>query len=105
LVFHQRNQRRDDNANPGADQRRYLIAKRFAAAGGHEHQGIATIDDMIDDRRLLTAEVAVAEYPLQNRPWAFPLCRRLGHAAAHPLPRVHGGQQSTAIQRPWVPVG
>src|SRR2546423_9390014 len=42
LVVHQGDERRDDDARalalPMAHDRGHLVAQRFAAAGGHEHQ-------------------------------------------------------------------
>ena len=41
LVLHQRDQRRDNHTGAGPQQRRDLVAQRLAAAGRHEHQGVA----------------------------------------------------------------
>ena len=38
LVFHQRDQRADDERGLGQDERGQLIAERFARAGGHDRQ-------------------------------------------------------------------
>ena len=71
LVLHQRDQRRNHNAGalptPVPHECRYLIAKRFAAAGGHQHQAIAAVGDVRDDLRLRAAEGAVAEHIVQHR--------------------------------------
>ena len=42
LVAHQRDQRRDHNADPVPAQRGNLKAQRFAGAGGKQHHCIAT---------------------------------------------------------------
>ena len=61
LVLHQRDQRRDHDAGAVAQQRRQLIAQRFAAAGRHQHQRIAAGDHLLDDLPLFAAEAVVAE--------------------------------------------
>ena len=66
LVFHQRDERRDDNADTVAHHRRYLVAQRLAAAGGHQHQRIAPGQQVGDGVLLLQAETGVAENVLKN---------------------------------------
>ncbi len=66
LVLHQRDQRRDDHADAVPDQRRDLVAQRLAAAGRHQHQGVAAADDVLDDLALLAAERVVPEDPAQD---------------------------------------
>jgi len=44
LVFHQRNQRRHDEADARPDQRRDLVAERLAAAGRHQDEGAVSGD-------------------------------------------------------------
>ena len=41
LVLHQRDERRDDQRQVGAHQRRQLVAERLARAGGHHDQHVA----------------------------------------------------------------
>ena len=41
LVLHQRDQRRDDQRQLPVDQRRQLVAERFARAGGHDREHVA----------------------------------------------------------------
>ncbi len=65
LVLHQRDEGRDDDARAFSDQRRDLVAERLAAAGRHQHEGVAAADDLLDDLLLLTAEGAVAEHAVQ----------------------------------------
>jgi hypothetical protein len=66
LVLHERDQRRDDDARPGARDGRNLEAQGLAAAGGHEHQRIAAAHEGIDHLRLRRAEMLVAENAAQN---------------------------------------
>ncbi len=66
LVFHQRDERRDDDADAGPQQRRDLVAERLAAAGGHEHEGVAAGDDVLDDLELVGAILAKAEDRVQD---------------------------------------
>ena len=67
LVAHQRNQRRDHDAAALAQQRRQLIAQRFAAAGRHQHQAIAAACDMPDDLFLRAAKAGQAEHGIEQR--------------------------------------
>ena len=66
LVLHECDQWRDDHAASVAQQGRDLVAKRLAAAGRHQHQGIATGSHVVDNVRLAIAECRVAEYPAQD---------------------------------------
>ena len=61
LVLHQRDERRDDDAGAGAHQRRQLVAQRLAAAGGHEHEGVAAGDEVLDDLLLVRPVLVEAE--------------------------------------------
>jgi hypothetical protein len=60
LVLHQRNQRRDDEGQPVAHQRRDLKTERLAAAGRQDEQGIAAVDDRVHRFALKWAERGVA---------------------------------------------
>ena len=93
LVLHQRDQRRHDNADPGAQQRRQLIAQRFAAAGRHQHDRIAAGDDMLDDLLLLTAEAGITEDAAQHGERGLQIL--VDHAAPRML--VVGGDTLSAI--------
>src|SRR6266704_1952373 len=73
LVVHQRDQGRDDDAAALAHQRRDLKAQRLAAAGGHQHQRIAAVRDVLDDLALLAEKRREAEDRFENR-------ESLGHA-------------------------
>ncbi len=56
LVVHQGDERAHDESGARTHQGRHLVADALAAAGGHEHDGVAAGDDLIDDRGLLAAE-------------------------------------------------
>ena len=66
LVVHQRDQWRDHHRQARTQQPRHLKAQRLAAAGGHQHQGIAAIGHAFDDRCLAPTETVVAEDVLEN---------------------------------------
>jgi hypothetical protein len=42
-------------------QGRYLVAQRFAAAGGHKDKGVLTLDEPLDDLVLMGPERIVPE--------------------------------------------
>ncbi len=66
LVAHQRDQRRDDDGEPAAEQRRKLVAQRLAAAGRHDREHIPAGEDRLDDLRLPLAERREAEHAAQQ---------------------------------------
>ena len=66
LVLHQCDERRHDHADALAHKRRHLVAERLAGARGHQHQRVASGDDVLDDGLLLSAKGLVAEHPLQD---------------------------------------
>ncbi len=61
LVFHQRDERRDDDGQAGEEQRRQLVAQRLATARGHDGQAVALGQDVGDDLFLQRPECVVAE--------------------------------------------
>ena len=67
----------------GAHDRRHLVAQTLAAAGGHQHQGVAAGAEVVDDGRLLAAESRVAEDLVQDgeRAEAADMWRRDGGTA------------------------
>ena len=67
LIGHQRDQRRDHHPGAGTQQGRDLVAQRLAAAGRHEHEGIAPAGDGVDDRLLLATKGGVAIDLLKQR--------------------------------------
>ena len=71
LVVHQRNQGRDHDrhAMPGllAHDGRHLVAQRFAATRGHEHQRIASPYHVLNDGLLRPAKLRVAKDIVQNK--------------------------------------
>ena len=66
LVLHQRDQRRDHQRQPVEAQRGQLVAERFAAARGHQDQGVAPVQHAGDDLLLQRAEGVVAEVLLEQ---------------------------------------
>jgi hypothetical protein len=78
LVLHQRDQRRDDDAHALAQQRGQLVADRLAAAGRHQHQGVAAGRDVRDDLGLVGPEGGVAEDVVEEARGAR---GQVGHAA------------------------
>jgi hypothetical protein len=61
LILHEGDQRGDHHPDAGAHQCGDLIAERLASAGRHEHQRVATVDHVLDDRLLIAAEAVVTE--------------------------------------------
>ncbi len=66
LVLHQRYERRNHDPHALAQQGGDLVADGLAAAGGHQHQGIATRAHVRDDLRLCAAKGRVPEDRLQQ---------------------------------------
>ena len=87
LVVHQGDQRRDDDRGAGADQGGHLVADAFAAAGGHQHEGVAAGHDVADSGVLLAAEAGKAENLAQN-------LRRIGE---HGFGQHSGGGNSRSL--------
>ncbi len=56
LVVHERDERAHHETGAFADERGHLVADALAAAGRHQHDGVAAGDDVVDDRLLLVAE-------------------------------------------------
>ena len=55
LVFHERDERRDDDGEAFEVERRKLVAERLALAGGHDHELVALLlDQRLDDFELKT---------------------------------------------------
>ena len=61
LILHQRDQRRDDDARAGPDQRGDLVAQRLAAAGRHQRERVAAGNHRRDDVGLVRTELPKAE--------------------------------------------
>ena len=69
LVLHQRHQRRDDQREVRAHQRRQLVAERLARARGHHHQHVAPGQARLDRLPLARPERLEAEQlPQRARP-------------------------------------
>jgi hypothetical protein len=67
LVLHQRDQRRDHDADAVAEHRRDLVAQRLAPSGWHQHQRIAAARKLLDRFGLVPAERGVAEHVVEDR--------------------------------------
>ena len=70
LVVHQGNQRRNNHSHAlpcaVAGNGRNLVTKGFAAAGGHEHQGVAATAHVFNDVLLGATKALVAKYFMQD---------------------------------------
>ena len=66
LVLHQCNQRGDDDGCALAHQCRKLIAHGLAAAGGHNHETILSLQQRLDDFQLVALERFKAEDRFQR---------------------------------------
>ena len=65
LVAHQRDQRRHDDGEPVAEERRKLITKRLAAAGRHDGQHIPAVENGRDNLGLARPECRKAKNRLE----------------------------------------
>jgi hypothetical protein len=65
LILHQRDERGDDHPGALAHERGDLVAEGLATTGGHQHEGVAPGNDVVDDLGLLVAESVVAERSLE----------------------------------------
>jgi len=65
LIFHQRDERRDDEREARKCEGGNLIAEGFARTGRHDAEGVAAGEDRGDDFFLTGAEGVVAEIGLQ----------------------------------------
>lgn len=61
LIAHERDQRRHHDGEPVAQQRRQLVAQRFAAAGRHDRQHVAVRKNRSDDLGLAWAKALETE--------------------------------------------
>ncbi len=66
LILHQRDERRHHHPDAGAQHGGDLIAERLAAAGGHQHKGVAPRRHLRDDLFLVTAKGVEAENRAQQ---------------------------------------
>ena len=67
LVFHQRDEGRDDDGEAAAGERGELETQRLAAAGGQQGDHVLARERVADDLLLQRAEAGVAEVLLQQR--------------------------------------
>ena len=66
LVFHQGDERRDDDAHAFAGEGRNLIGERLSAARGHQRQRVAPFHDGADDPLLHGTELRKAPVAFQR---------------------------------------
>ena len=66
LIFHQGDQRRDDDGHPGQQHGRELEGERFAGAGRHDAEGIDPGQHAFDDLPLPVAQGGMPEIALQH---------------------------------------
>jgi len=101
LIIHQGDKRRHHHGQAITQQRRHLKAQGFAAAGGHQHQGVTTIGHALNDVTLTATETVVAEDVFEYALSLFehknsrnrrntPAPTRSGTAASHSKARAQG---------------
>lgn len=66
LIFHQRDERRDDNSRSFHHQGWQLVAKRLTTAGRHKHKGVIAVQNILNDLFLVALELIEAEILLQT---------------------------------------
>ena len=66
LVFHQRDERADDERGASARDGGELVAERFAGAGGHDEKDVFAFDGGLADGFLVGAEGGEAEGPVEE---------------------------------------
>ena len=66
LIFHQRDERRDDDGESGPHERGKLEAERFAAAGRQQGEDVLARERVADDFLLQRAERSEAEELFQR---------------------------------------
>jgi hypothetical protein len=62
LIAHERNERRDHNADAGTTDGGDLVAQGLTSTGRHQNDGVATIDDVLNDRLLLAPDTGQTEH-------------------------------------------
>ncbi len=65
LILHQGDQGRNDDGHALHEQRRQLVAQRFAAARRHQHKRILSFEHVADDRLLIPLERGEPEVGLE----------------------------------------
>ncbi len=66
LILHQGNQGRHHHTGAGSHQSRNLVTERLAAAGGHQDQGVAALDQGLDNLVLRTTKTVITKNFLKN---------------------------------------
>ena len=68
LVLHERDERADDDRQAGEQERGKLVDDRLPAAGRHDDERVATVEQRLDRFPLAGAEIGMAEALAQQRP-------------------------------------
>ena len=69
LVIHQRDEGGNDDRGARAAEGGHLVADAFAAAGRHQHEGVAARHDMLDRLLLQAAKARETEDAVQDLGW------------------------------------
>ncbi len=86
LVVHERDERTHHQAGARTYQGRHLVRDALAAAGRHEHDGVAAVDHALDDVGLIAAERVVAVDLVQDLAGIAPVkSRTSGSSRAVPV--------------------
>ena len=67
LIFHECDERRDDDGKPGSQERRQLIAQRLATAGRQQRKDVPASQRVGDDLLLQRPKAVVAKEALERR--------------------------------------
>jgi hypothetical protein len=89
LVLHQRDERADDERQPGQHEGGELVDERLAAARGHDDERVRAAQHGLDRLVLPVLEVVVAEALREDAPRA--LARQGARALRRRFCRVGGG--------------
>ena len=107
LVFHERNERRDDQARALHHECRHLEGDALAAAGGHEAEGVVAGEEAVDDLALDAAKIVVAPFGFQDgarvvavgRRRRGRLCGGQGDCVGHKISGRREGFAQEGLQR------
>ena len=86
----------------GSYQRRDLVAQRLPAAGRHEDERVATVDDVADDLLLVALERVVAERRAQHLEGGGGIGRHAGHARGRRRQPGAATQPTARVTRSWI---
>ena len=66
LIFHQGDEGRDDNSGAVHEQSGELVTQGLATAGGHQHEGVAPVEEALNDSLLVALESTETEVTAQS---------------------------------------